>query len=67
MPYSYGKHILPVDAAVHEYSIGLSRVEVARNHGIILAIALNITLIEGIDSVCNILNRCWLDGSLLFG
>lgn len=25
-PYSYGKHIVPHDAAVHEYSTGLSRV-----------------------------------------
>lgn len=33
-PYTYGKHLVPHDAAVHEYSSGLSRVEVAKNHGI---------------------------------
>lgn len=60
-PYSYGKHIVPHDATVHEYSTGLSRVEVARNHGVIFTIAPNIALIEGIDAVRNILNRCWFD------
>jgi hypothetical protein len=60
-PYSYGKHIVPHDAAVHEYSTGLSRVEVARNQGIPFTIAPDIALIEGIDAVRNILNRCWFD------
>lgn len=60
-PYTYGKHIVPHDAAVHESSTGLSRVEVARNHGIPFTIALDIGLIEGIDAVRNILNRCWFD------
>lgn len=59
--YTYGKHIAPHDAAVHEYSTGLSRVEVARNHGIVFTIAPDIALIEGIDAVRNILNRCWFD------
>lgn len=58
--YSYGKHMVPHDAAVHEYSTGLSRVEVARNHGVIFTIAPDIALIEGIDACRNILNRCWL-------
>jgi hypothetical protein len=59
--YTYGKHIVPHDAAVHEYSTGLSRVEVARNHGIAFTIAPDIALIEGIDAVRNILSRCWFD------
>ena len=59
--YSYGKHIVPHDAAVHEYSTGLSRVEVARNHGIIFTIVPDIALIDGIDAVRNTLNRCWFD------
>jgi hypothetical protein len=58
---TYGKHMVPHDAAVHEYSTGLSRVEVARNHGIPFTIAPNIGLIEGVDAVRNILNRCWFD------
>lgn len=60
-PYTYGKHIVPHDAAVHEYSTGLSRVEVARNHGIAFTIAPAIALIEGVDAARNILNRCWFD------
>lgn len=43
------------------YSTGLSRVEVARNHGIIFTISPDIAIIEGIDAVRNILNRCWFD------
>lgn len=54
-------HIVPHDAAVHEYSTGLSRVEVARNHGVPFTIAPDISLIEGIDAVRNILNRYWFD------
>lgn len=60
-PYTYGKHLVPHDAAVHEYSTGLSRVEVARNHGIHFTIVPDIGINEGIDAVRNILNRCWFD------
>lgn len=60
-PYTYGKHLVPHDAAVHEYNTGLSRVEVARNHGIIFTIAPDIGINEGIDAVRNILPRCWFD------
>ena len=60
-PYTYGKHLVPHDAAVHEYSTGLSRVEVARNHGIIFTIVPDIGINEGIDAVRNLLHRCWFD------
>lgn len=60
-PYTYGKHLVPHDAAVHEYSTGLSRVEVARNHGILLTVVPDIGVNEGIDAVRNIFNRCWFD------
>lgn len=60
-PYTYGKHLVPHDAAVHEYSTGLSRVEVARNHGIYFTVVPDIGINEGIDAVRNILNRCWFD------
>lgn len=56
--YSYGKHIVSHDAAVHEYSIGLSRVEVARNLAINFTIAPDVALIDGIDATRNILNLC---------
>jgi hypothetical protein len=60
-PYTYGKHLVPHDAAVHEYSTGLSRVEVARNHGIHFTVVPDIGINEGIDAVRNLLNRCWFD------
>lgn len=60
-PYTYAKHLVPHDAAVHEYSTGLSRVEVARNHGTHFTVVSDIGINEGIDAVRNILNRCWFD------
>ncbi|MBA3816075.1 MAG: terminase [Parachlamydiaceae bacterium] len=60
-PYTYGKHLVPHDAAVHEYSTGLSRVEVAKNHGIHFTVVPDIGINEGIDAVRNLLNRCWFD------
>jgi hypothetical protein len=60
-PYTYGKHLVPHDAAVHEYSTGLSRVEVARNHGILFTITPEIGVIEGVDAARNVLLRCWFD------
>lgn len=59
--YSYGKHLVPHDAAVHEYTTGLSRVEVARSHGINFTVVADISINEGIDAARNILNRCWFD------
>jgi hypothetical protein len=60
-PYTYGKHLVPHDAAVHEYSTGLSRVEVARNHNVIFTIVEDIGVNEGIDAVRNLFLRCWFD------
>lgn len=59
--YTYGKHIVPHDAAAHEYSTGLSRIEVAKNHGIAFTIAPDLALIDGINAARNLLNRCWFD------
>ena len=56
-PYTYGKHLVPHDAAVHEYSTG----EVAKNHGIHLTVVQDIGINEGIDAVRNLFNRCWFD------
>lgn len=60
-PYTYGKHLVPHDATIHEYSTGLSRVEVARDYGIQFTIAPDIGINEGIDATRNLLNRCWFD------
>lgn len=60
-PYSYGKHFAPHDIAVHEYIHGASRIEVAREHGINFTQAPKLSLVEGIDAVRNMLNRCVFD------
>lgn len=60
-PYTYGKHFTPHDIAVHEYIHGASRIEVAREHGINFTQSPKLPLIEGIDAVRNILNRCVFD------
>lgn len=60
-PYVYGKHLVPHDAGVHEFSTGLSRVQVARNHGIQFTVVPDIGVNEGIDAARNLLNRCWFD------
>jgi phage terminase large subunit len=52
---------VPHDAAACEYSSGLSREEVARDNGINFTIVAKVKVIEGIDAVRNILNRCWFD------
>lgn len=59
--YTYGKHFAPHDIAVHEYIHGASRIEVAREHGVYFTQAPRLSLIEGIDAVRNILNRCVFD------
>lgn len=60
-PYTYGKHLGPHDISVHEYIHGASRMEVAREHGVNFTQVPNLKIIEGIDSVRNILNRCVFD------
>lgn len=59
--YCYGKHIVPHDAEVHEYTTGLTRAEVARQHGVKFTIAPKLLVSEGIDAVRNMLHRCWFD------
>lgn len=60
-PFVYGKHLVPHDAGVHEYSTGLSRVEVARSLGVTFTIVADIGVNEGIDAARNLLSRCWFD------
>lgn len=61
--YQYGKHLVPHDAGVHEYSSGLTRLVIARNLGVSLLQTPNLSVDEGIDAVRNILHRCWFDES----
>lgn len=61
--YQYGVHLVPHDAQVHEYSTGLSRIEVARKLGFTLSPVQKISIDEGIDACRTILKRCWIDES----
>lgn len=60
-PYTYGKHFAPHDIAVHEYIHGASRIEVARQNGVNFTQVPRVLLVEGIDAVRNMLNRCVFD------
>lgn len=60
-PYSYGKHFAPHDVSATEYSHGSTRLEVARQNGIEFTPVKKLLIVEGIDAVRNILNRCFFD------
>jgi hypothetical protein len=60
-PYIYDRHIAPHDVEVHEYTTGLTRSEVARNHGIKFTVAPKLLISEGIDALRNIIHRCYFD------
>lgn len=60
-PYIYGEHIAPHDINVHEFSTGLTRLEVAKNLGFHYTIADKINPIEGIDAVRGMFARFWFD------
>lgn len=65
-PYTYGEHIAPMDAAVHEYTHGASRMQVAKELGLNFTLVHNpkekrLTVIEGIDAVKAIFPRFWFD------
>lgn len=60
-PYTYGKHLVPHDAAHTEFGSGLTRTATARSLGVNFTQVPNIKLIEGIDAVRNILHRFYFD------
>lgn len=60
-PYQYGRHSVPHDARVTEFSTGHTRIEVARKLGVSFTVVPNISIDEGIDAVRHILRRCWFD------
>jgi phage terminase large subunit len=57
----YGRHFAPHDAAVRELGTGLSRLEKARQLGIIFELTPNIGIIDGIEAVRTTLPRCYID------
>lgn len=60
-PYNYGKHLVPHDAAQHDYTSGLTRTQVAKNHGVNFTQVPKVLVVDGIDAVRNILHRCYFD------
>ena len=60
-PYIVEKYFVPHDANSHEFSTGLTRVQVARGLGIEFTTVSKLSIQEGIDAVRSLLNRCWFD------
>jgi hypothetical protein len=60
-PYNISKFFAPHDAKVHEYSTGLSRADVAQQNGVTFSIAPKLEVIDGINAVRNMLDRCYFD------
>jgi phage terminase large subunit len=59
--YVYGDHYAPHDIEVRDLSTGKSRLEVARNLGVRFRVVPKLSVEDGIESVRNILARCWFD------
>ena len=59
--YTYGKHIAPHDIAVKEFGSGMTRIEKAKQLGINFTVAINISIMDGIESVRSALSRIWID------
>lgn len=64
LPYSYGQHFVPHDMDSHEYSLGMSAFEVARDLGInftVLPRELFLDAEEGIEALRSLISRMWID------
>ena len=59
--YVYGKHIAPHDIKVRELGTGMSRLEKARALGITFAVAPDVSIIDGIESVRSTFSKVWID------
>lgn len=59
--YIYGTHLVPHDAAHHEYSSGLTRIETARKNGFNLSLVPMLSIDEGIDATRYLFPRMWFD------
>lgn len=60
-PYSISKYFTPHDAGTTEYSSGLSRADVAASHGVNFTVLPRLEVIDGINAVRNMLERCYFD------
>lgn len=60
-PYNIMKFFVPHDAATTEYGSGLTRVQIARNHGITFTVLPKLSLQEGIDATRGMFGKFWFD------
>lgn len=60
-PYTYGKHIAPHDMRVREFGTGMTRVEKARQLGILFIIAVDLPITDGIEAVRSAFSKIWID------
>lgn len=59
--YKYGFHYAPHDIKVRELTSGMSRLEIAKEKGLVFQITPNIPLMDGIQAVREILPLCYFD------
>ncbi|MCE5315986.1 MAG: hypothetical protein LLG04_01305 [Parachlamydia sp.] len=59
--YNYGTHLAPHDIAQHELGSGLTRLAISRNLGVNFTPVPVLPVVDGIEAVRNILNRCFFD------
>jgi phage terminase large subunit len=63
-PYTYGKHIGPHDIKVKEWGSGMTRIEKAKQLGILFTVAPDLSVEDGIESVRSALSKIWIDEKL---
>jgi phage terminase large subunit len=61
LPYAYGTHYAPHDAAARELGSGKSRVEMARALGLTWTLTPQLSVQDGIDATRAMLPRVWFD------
>lgn len=59
--YNYGYHVAPHDIKVKEFGCGLTRLEQGNNLGINFTISPHLSIMDGIESVRQTLNRTLID------
>lgn len=59
--YQYGQHWGPHDIRVRELGTGRSRIETASGLGVEFDVAPNLPVMDGINGVRMVLDRCWFD------
>jgi phage terminase large subunit len=60
-PYAYGTHWAPHDIAVKEFGTGRTRLEAARELGVLFQVAPRLELEDGINAARLLLPKCWID------